>query len=244
MADLATSTERSARNGAGRAAAGGGAVLGAGARPLPRRAALPSARAVVGGVLIALSALGIFVAWSRAAGGPDTSYVVARRDVPVGTRLTAADLTVLPMELPEALARHAAFARSATVVGATTIGPIKAGELVQAGDLVRRPSTAAGQREVSFEIDAARALGGALQGGEKVDLVATFGTGATATTSAVVRGALVLDVERDGSSLAGSARRSIVVRLAVATDDDAVAVTHAVDAGTVTLVRSAAAGGH
>ena len=37
---------------------------------------------------------------SGAAEGPTTSYVVARRDLPVGTRLTAGDLTRMPMELP------------------------------------------------------------------------------------------------------------------------------------------------
>lgn len=240
MADVVARTERSRRTTPDGAGIGTAAGVGA-PRPLPRRAPVPSARAVVGGFLIALSALGIFVAWSQATGGPDTTYVVARRDLPVGTRLTTADLDVLPMALPDRLARRSAFSRPGAVVGATTVGPIRAGELVQAGDLVRRRA-AGGLLEVSFAIEAARALGGDVRPGERVDVLATLGTGASATTSAVVRQAQVVDVAQDRGGLAAGATRPIVVRLAVATADDAVAVAHAVDAGAVTLVRSPAGG--
>jgi Flp pilus assembly protein CpaB len=190
---------------------------------------------VVGGFLIALSALGIYVAWSVAAGSPTTSYVVARHDVAVGTRLTAADLTTAPMELPPSLARTGAFARSTALVGATTVGPIRAGELVQAGDVVRT-SSQPDALELAFAVEPARAVGGSLRPGERVDVLATFGSGATAYTVTVVRQAQVLDVGADGSGL--GAGRSLVVRLAVATSDEALALAHAVNAGDVTLVRA------
>src|SRR5688500_9557620 len=150
---------------------------GAGSRPLRRRASLPTGRAVVGGFLVALAALGVFVAYSRAAAGPSTSYVVARHDIPVGSRLTADDLTTLPMELPGVVAANAAFTREAKVVGATTVGPIRRGELVQAGDVVQKRS-AADELEVSFSIAASRAIGGTLRPGDRIDVLATFGSGA------------------------------------------------------------------
>lgn len=206
-----------------------------GALPLPRRSAVPTGRAVVGGFLVALSALGLFVAWTRAAAGPQATYVVARHDVPVGARLTADDLTVLPMDLPDEVVRHAVFSRPATLVGATTVGPIRRGELVQAGDVVRKRA-GADQLEVSFAVDASRAVAGSLREGELVDVASTFGSGATAYTVTVVRQARVLDVGVDGDSL--TRNRTQVISLAVRSSDEALALSHAVNAGEVTLVRS------
>lgn len=203
-------------------------------RTVARRAALPNARAVAGGFLVALSALGLFTAYAQATAGPTTSYVVARHDVALGTQLSEDDLVRLPMELPAAVADHAVFDRTAAVVGATTIGPIRKGELVQAGDLVRKRSGSA-ELEVSFEIEPARALAGSLRPGETVDVLATFGAGADAYTVVVVQGARVLASASTGNALTTGAD---VVSLAVASSDAALALTHAVNAGEITLVRS------
>jgi Flp pilus assembly protein CpaB len=204
------------------------------ARPLARRSSLPAGRAVVGGFLIALSALGIFAAYSRATAGPTATYVVARHDIPVGARLTGADLTTLPMDLPAVVADTAVFTDERRLVGATTIGPIRRGELVQAGAVLDKRS-AENDVEVSFEIDSARALAGALRSGDRVDLHATFGVGGDTYTVSVVKQALVLATSRRGG-VGGSA--SEVITLAVRNDDEALAVTHAVNAGEVTLVRT------
>lgn len=203
-------------------------------RTVARRATLPNRRAILGGFLVALSALGIFSAYARATAGPTTSYVVARHDVPLGTQLSEDDLVTLPMDLPSAVADHAVFDRTVAVVGATTIGPIRRGELVQAGDLVRKQS-GPGELEVSFEIGAARALAGGLRPGERVDVLATFGAGNDAYTVVVVQQARVLATASTRSPLSTG---SEVISLAVATSDDALALTHAVNAGEVTLVRS------
>jgi Flp pilus assembly protein CpaB len=202
---------------------------------LKRRSALPTGRAVVGGFLVALAALGIFAAYASATSGPTTSYVVARRDLPIGTRLTADDLTMLPMELPDVVADDAAFDAEGPLVGATTVGPVRRGELVQAGDVVKKRS-GAGELEVSFELEAARALAGTLRPGERVDVLATFGAGGDTYTVTVVRQARVLETDRDRGGLA--AGDTEVITLAVPTSDEAMALTHAVNAGKVTLVRS------
>lgn len=207
-------------------------------RTVHRRRSLPSGRAVVGGFLIALSAVGLFSAYSRAAAGPTTLFVVARHDVPIGTRLTSADLTRLAMELPDAVAAGV-FRNPATVTGATTVGPIRRGDLIQAGDVVRKRS-GAGELEVSFAIDSSRAVAGTLQPGERIDVLATFGgAGGDSYTSVVVSQARVLEVRADRAPLAGQA--TAVLRVAVATPDEALALTHAVNAGDVTVVRTTGA---
>lgn len=218
-----------------------GAPSSGSSRTVARRPALPTGRAVVGGFLVAVSALGIFTAYARATAGPTRSYVVARHDLPLGTQLAEDDLVALPMELPSAVADHAAFDRLSAVVGATTIGPIRQGELVQAGDLVRKRSGPA-ELEVSFEIEPARALAGSLRPGEWVDVLATFGAGADAYTVMVVPQARVLATTSTRTALSTG---TDVISLALGSSDAALALTHAVNAGEVTLVRATgpAAGG-
>lgn len=209
-------------------------------RTVHRRRSLPSGRAVAGGFLIAVSALGLFTAYSQAVAGPRTLFVVARHDVPIGTRLTSADLTRLAMELPDAVAAGV-FRDPAALTGATTVSPIRTGELIQAGDVLRKPSSA-GELEVSFAIDSARAVAGTLQPGERIDVLATFGgAGGDSYTSVVVSQARVLDVRADRAPLAGQA--TAVLRVAVANSDEALALTHAVNAGDVTVVRTTGAAG-
>jgi len=224
MPDVALAPHRSR---ADAAAVGGG-------RPLPRRRGLPTGRAVVGGFLVALSALGIFTAYSRAAAGPTTRFVVARHDVPAGTRLTADDVVLLPMALPDVVVESAVFAAEDAVVGATVVGPIRRGELVQVGDVVRKRSGPE-ELELSFSIDAARALAGSLRPGDRVDVLATFGSGADTYSVTVVRQARVLQSQTDRGALATS---SVLLSLALPSSDEALALTHALNAGEVTLVRS------
>ena len=233
MTDVAVAPDRPSPTGAvngARPASGAGS-----GRTVRRRSALPTGRAVVGGFLIALAALGVFAAYTSATAGPTTRYVVARRDVPIGTRLTAEDLTTLAMDLPEVVTRTAVFSTEGPLVGATTVGPIRRGELVQAGDVVEKRS-GAGELEVSFELESARALAGTLRAGERVDVLATFGAGGETYTVTVVRQARVLETSREGGGLAGG--DSDVISLAVASSEEAMALTHAVNAGKVTLVRA------
>lgn len=206
-----------------------------GTRTVRRQTSLPGGRAVVGGFLVALSALGIFSAYSRAAAGPTTSFVVATRDVAIGSRLTPDDLAVVAMELPDALANGSAFRTEATLVGATTIGPVRKGDLVQASDVVTKRSGPE-ELEVSFALESSRAVAGSLRPGELVDVLATFGAGGDAYTVTVVRHARVLDARPAGGPLAGG--DTDVIRLALTSDADALAVTHAVNVGDVTLVRA------
>jgi len=238
MSELASVAERpSASTAPGGPNAAGGAGA-AGARPLRRRSSLPTGRAVAGGLLIALAALGIFVAYTRAVRGPATTYVVARHDIAVGSRLTGDDLTTLPMTLPRVVATSAVFTSERALIGTTTVGPIRRGELVQASSVVKKRSSA-DELEVSFSIASSRALGGALQPGDRVDVLATFGSGGDTYTVTVVRQALVLRTGRSGGTLGDSQTETIT--LSLPSSDAALALSHAVSAGEVTLARSTGA---
>lgn len=199
----------------------------------PRRR-LPGNRAVVGGLLVALSALGVLAA--STGGGPSTAYVVAARDLSPGERLTAGDLRTVEMELPDGLTSRL-FTDPSSLTGATILAPVATGELLQLGALTRQGG-AAGTREMSFPVESDLALGGTLRTGERIDVLATYGTGADATTSTVVIDVPVVSVADAGAALGG---RFVVVTVALDDDADVMALGHAARAGTLVVVRSTGA---
>jgi Flp pilus assembly protein CpaB len=186
-------------------------------------------------LLVAVAAVGLFAAYADVHAGSRRRYVVARHALTPGSRLQPSDLAVEAMDLPST-ARQRAFSSISDVEGATLVAPLEEGELVQASAVVAtRPG--AGAREVSFPVE--RGHLGPLRNSERVDVVATFGTGPEAVTTVVLRQALVLQVDRGGSALGDGG--STVVTVAVDNPTDEVAVAHAVSLGKITLVRATAA---
>ena len=179
------------------------------------------------------AAVGLYTASATAADRPMTGYLVATRDLPPGHRLSSGDLRRQPLDLSDSLAGRV-FTDAHPLQGATTLGPIAAGELVQAGSLVR--SRGGSGRELSIPVDPARAVAGTLRPGERVDLVATFGSGSSATTETVLRHALVIDSQRGGSNLSSSG--AMVLTLAVDDDEQQLAVARALNDGELLVVRS------
>lgn len=206
------------------------------ARTVRRHRGLPGSRAVVGGLLVAAAAVGLFAAATRDSGGPRHSFVVARRDLAAGARLQASDLAVVPMDLaPELRAR--AFSSASPLVGTTLLAPLGQGELVQASAVVTRPGDAAG-RELTFTLERGR-VGSGIKDGERVDLLGTFGTGVDAFTVVVVRQALLVGIDRARTSAGDTGPATVSVSI----DDpaDAVALAHAVQLAKITLVRATGA---
>ncbi len=101
-------------------------AVNGGGRPLRRRRTLPGGRAVVGGFLVALAAVGTFAAYTGAVADDDEQYVVASQDLPLGHRLTEGDLARLPMELPPLLGARA-YRNPSALVGAVVIAPLGRG---------------------------------------------------------------------------------------------------------------------
>lgn len=217
------------------AARRGRAESGADQPSVRRPRALPGGRAIVGGLLVTLAAVGVFAAYRDANAAPSGSYVVAARRLAVGSVLRPGDLRAVAVDLPASLRRRV-FTDPGAVVGARLLGPLDAGELVQVGNLVANAS--ADGRQLSFSIEAARALNGAVRPGERVDVLATYGSGGgDAYTAPIAERVLVVDVASSGSSL--NAGRSLVLTLALADPGEVLAVTHAARSGAITLVRSA-----
>ncbi|MCB0991207.1 MAG: RcpC/CpaB family pilus assembly protein [Acidimicrobiales bacterium] len=204
----------------------------------PRRP-WPGTRAAVGGLLVALSGLGLFVAFERANTAPTTLYLVAREPIAPGTVLSPDLVGGQRMDLPTGLDAVAfTTADDDLVLGSVTLEAIGAGELIQASDI--RPldegADAMTPYEMSFRIEADRAVDGTLRAGERIDVYATVGTGPSASTELIDADVLVVSVNRSNDSGLATARQ--VVTVALDNTDQVLALTSAADRGTLTLVRS------
>jgi Flp pilus assembly protein CpaB len=202
------------------------------ARPIgERRTALPGARAIVGGLLVAVAGVSTFLAWQQASGAAETSYAVAAGPIRPGQSLTAADVRFEPLDLPAGLAA-AAFSDASAIEGRLALGPIGDGELVQLGQ-VSDPGQASPAAELSFSIARDRAVDGRLRSGDLVDVFVTDDAG----TTAVAEGVQIVDATaHDDGSFATTGELTITLTVA----DPALRgpLIQAVREGEVTLVRS------
>jgi len=220
---------------------------GEGARgddPPPRarhRPALPSGRAVLGGLLIAVAMVATYLAASGATDGPAGRAVVAARSLPIGHRVEAGDLRVAAVDLPDDAAGRL-FASPEVLVGARTTADLQPGDLILRSTVVAGDDHPPGTRAFSFPVDRERAANGHLQPGERVDVLATFGTGDSARTDVVATGVRLLALEELGRATIGS-NGKVVVTVALAADTDVVRATQASEVAAVTVIRAADGGG-
>ena len=215
-------------------------------RLLAHRPALPSGRAVVGGLLVVVAVIAVFVLATDPGAGPHGRAVVASREVPVGHVLTPDDLRLEPVELPPAVAATT-FASVDEAVGSVTLGPLGPDDVVARSDVLE-PAVTDGQGtaeaagttpvpEVSFPMDRQRAVNGHLRPGESVDLLATYGSGESASTVVAARGVRLVAVEEAAKGTLGSTG-TVVVTLALPGRDAVLRATHASQVAEVSLVRA------
>lgn len=212
------------------------------ALPVGRRRALPTGRAVTGGLLVVLAALGTYLAVAGPAEEEGAPYVVADRAVDPGQRLSAADLRVVSGRLPDEITASA-YGSIELLEGAVVVAPLAPGSLIQTTDV--RPDRSGGDvvlPEVALRIPRANAVDGSLVRGERVDLLATYGSGPEATTHVVARDVLITGTGATDDARLGD-DGGITVTLRLPDDDTVLRATHAKDVATITLVRSAGEGG-
>ncbi len=202
-----------------------------------RRPVIPTGRAVVGGLLVAVAAVGTFSAYAGTSGDQGRNYVVVALDLPAGHRIEASDLRVEHGDLTATLAERG-FRSADQLEGAVTLAPLTSGELVQHGQVaLSDDATPAPTEEFSFAVDRDRALNGTIRRGEAIDVLATFGTGTDAYTLVVARHASVTDVSELGSNTIGSGSR-LILTLALETSDEVLALAHASQVASITIVRT------
>jgi Flp pilus assembly protein CpaB len=194
---------------------------------------------MVGALLVTAAVVGVLAINHRTSSGPTSEYVVALRPLRAGERIPPDALGLVAVDLPDAVA-EVSFAEPTSLDGAVAIHPVDEGELIHAGDVLRgAPGESAESPEayeLSVALDRDRALDGALQPGERVDAVATYGTGETARSLIVAHDARVAALAEGGEALdtAGSVR----LTLSLSSPSEVLRTAHAAEVAGLRLVRS------
>lgn len=198
------------------------------------RRGLPGSRAVVGGLLVALAAIGTWVAVSGAGRSDHDRYLVAARPIGPGQRIEADDLRWAAIALPDSL-RTRAFADDGGILGSVALGPIDAGELIQAG-AIAPPAGSPTAREISFSVEIDWAVAGTLRPGDRIDVFATQERTEGATSERVLSDATIRRVATSGGEGLGASRSQTITVAVEGTDliQDLVTATRS---ATVTVVR-------
>ena len=210
-------------------------------RMLVPRPKLPGGRAVVGGLLVSVAAVGSLALSGSSEGADTVPVVVASHALDPGTPLGPDVLEVVQMARPEALLQ-ATYDDPSSLRGSVSRSSVEPGELLQRGDVVQSTAAqraAAPAREIALRLDPDRVVAGRLEDGDTVDVLATYGTGLDAYTVIVLHDASVLAVDRDDDGIGSS--RGIVVTLALHERSDTIALAHAIDVATLNVVRTTTA---
>lgn len=196
---------------------------------------LPSGRAVLGGTLVVLAALGLFVAADPGTTTPTTHFVVARRSIEAGHVLTAGDVTLVAMALPDQVAAESVPSDAATV-GAITLAPLAAGQLV-ARSQIATGARATRRPLLSFSIDADRAAGGDLRPGDRIDVLVTWDHTTDSDTDLVGRNLDVIAVDHPDGDALGQGRK-LTISVNVTAGRSLIELTRAIRSGQLTIVRT------
>lgn len=202
-----------------------------------RRPALPPGRAVIGAFLVTVAGVGVYAAYTGATTGPQGVAVVAARAIDPGERIDRDAIRVVRVDLPAKSAQNT-YAEVAELEGGVALAPLAEGDLIQRSAVAPRPaSSPSPSPQFSFTVERDRALNGDLRRGERVDVLATYGSGDSAYTSVVARGALVISVS-DGDSATLASGTKIALTLELADSATVVRAAHATQVAAITLVRS------
>lgn len=199
---------------------------------LHARRRLPSGRAVLGGLLVTLSVLGILVATRL---GDDTTYqyvVVARDDLAPGTVIQADDVAQIRLRLDESA--DWVVNDPAEIYGSVVLGPVGRLEFLQHANLAEGNTNAvpSGLAEVSIEVEPGRAPS-SLAPGELISILATYDDGERAKTELVADRVVVLSF---GNGSDDFSTTSTVLRLGVAEGDLASEIVTASLTGDLSIV--------
>jgi hypothetical protein len=202
-------------------------------RSIERRIGLPSARAVVGGLLVAMAAVGTFVASSTDDTDGTVEVVVAQRDLRPGDLVAPGDLALVGVELPQGVG--GLFGSLEAAAGRRMVAPVNTGEFLQSSATVEATSGDE-HLEVTVSVPASRAPG-RLRAGERVDVFSTWNA---SVTELVAVDARALEVTGSAGLSGGELVR---VRLGLGDLEQLEAIVHAHAAGDLTLVRAAIGSG-
>jgi len=210
------------------------------ARRVQRRRTLPSGRALVGGLLVATSFIGLYAAHGASTAAPETSWLIAVRPIPAGHVIVADDLALAAVRLTDS-SEARGLSDPGDVIGHTAVIALDDGDLIQRGAIsgAAASATRPAARRVALHLDRDQALNGEVAPGDEVDVLVTPPSSATAgsSTRVIVHRALVQSTATGDDSSVGSTGK-VLMTLVVDDESAAIAVVDAYSTGRVHLIAS------
>lgn len=190
---------------------------------------------MVGGLLVALAAVITWLAVTSSERRAGHTVVVATRAIAPGERIEESALEMRTVVIDDEIASHD-FASTSQLIDGVMLGPVAEGEVIQRSAVLQDTSQQR-LRQFSFPVDRERALNGDLRAGERVDILATFGSGSEATTTVLARNALILrSVEQKSGTLSSSGK--LILTAGLQSADQVLDAAHAAQVADLTVVRA------
>jgi len=224
----------------------GGQAVTVAQGPIVRRRAFGQTRRAIASrastghiVMVVSGALGVLLTLTALrAADASTPVLVAARDLAPGSVIGTDDVRVARVHADASvLAGLVAGSEREHLLGRVVMATLHPGDLL-ARDVVQPAGTAGATRVMSFPIARARAVGGRIVGGDRVDVVAVDRD--SKRGGYVLADAEVVSVDAHSGGALSGAPDDVTVTLAVG-GDAAPRLAAAVDTATVMLVRSTGA---
>ncbi len=160
--------------------------------------------------------------------------LVAARDLPTDHTLTAADLVRAEVALPpELMTRYALASRD--LAGVSLSRPVAEGEMIALSWVAEGRYVGEG-RALTIPITAEHAVGGDLQTGDRVDILATFDSGEVRARTVLVAGGVeIVNPVEAGGLVTGEA--SVIGVTVAVTPEQAAELTFAIRSADLDVVR-------
>lgn len=213
-----------------------GRLPGRTSKPAAPRQARPAIRRQWVAVSLAVAAIAASGADLAAHAARPTlleKVTVAATSLPAGTVVTAADLAEVDLLVPRGFSQPPP-APLGQLVGRVLLVPVTRGQQVFA-DEAAAPKSGRAMRQISFGLPLSHALAGALEVGDRVDVLATSGTGSGAVTTVLGRALAVTAVTAPQSGLSAASDPTIAVTLACPDSETALQIANGAASQTIWL---------
>ena len=195
-------------------------------------------RVLFGSLLIVGAVFGLSWSFSNQSGISTVLMVVPKRTISPYQPISVNDLSTI--RVPTRSQFSALFvSNSNSLLGDQALVALEPNEPITQSEVA--PIIHNADRELTLEVPSARAVEGSLSPGDRVDVLATYGSGPTANTITAGRSVLVLAVSQLASSFSSSSPKTVSVTLAISSFDEMMAIAQGQVAATITLVRSTGA---
>ena len=213
-----------------------GKLPGRTSKPAAPRQARPAVRrqwVAIGLSVAAIAASSADLAAHAAQPTRVEQVAIAATGLSAGTVVTAADLYRVAMQVPRGVSLPPPLTLG-NLVGRVLLIPVARGQEVFANEAAA-PRSGKAMRQISFGLPLSHALAGALAVGDRVDVLATSGTGSGATTTVLGRGLAVTAVTVPQAGLSAASDPTIAVTLACPDSETALQIANGASSQTIWL---------